>query len=153
MVSGDLENVIPILASGETATVVVKVRTVANGKYMNTVNVSCTENDAAVSANATVNVYTPDLKINKTANVTSVDVNGLVNFTIVVKNHGDSKATDLRISDVLDDAFRFVDAGGNYTVSGQTIVWTIDSLDAETTSAVWVVVKVLSKVHLKTLRM
>ena len=145
LVSGDLENVIPILASGETATVVVKVRTVANGKYMNTVNVSCTENDAAVSANATVNVYTPDLKINKTANVTSVDVNGLVNFTIVVKNHGDSKATDLRISDVLDDAFRFVDAGGNYTVSGQTIVWTIDSLDAETTSAVWVVVKVLSK--------
>ena len=144
LISGDLESVIPFLASGDSANVVVKVRTIAKGTYMNTVNVSCTENDTVVSANATVNVYTTDLKINKTANVTSVDVGGLVNFTIVVKNHGNSKATNLHISDVLDDAFKFVDASGTYTVDGQNIVWTIDSLDGEATSAVWVVVKVLS---------
>ena len=144
LISGDLESVIPFLASGDSANVVVKVRTIAKGTYMNTVNVSCTENDTVVSANATVNVYTTDLKINKTANVTSVDVGGLVNFTIVVKNHGNSKATNLHISEVLDDAFKFVDASGNYSVDGQNIVWTIDSLDGEATSAVWVVVKVLS---------
>lgn len=87
-----------------------------------------------------MNVYEPDLKIAKTANATSVLVNDLVNFTVVVRNHGDSFATNVRISGILPDEFEFVSAGGNYSRNGQTVVWTIDKLDAEQDFTVWIVV-------------
>ena len=145
LVDGDLDVVIPFLASGNSATVVVKVMTTANGTYTNRVNVTCSENDTVKSANASVHVYNTDLKINKTASVDSVAVNDLVNFTIVVKNHGKSNATNIHITDVLDGAFEFVDANGTYTRDGQTIVWTFDNVASEQTVTVWVSVKALTK--------
>ena len=131
LVDGDLETVIDYLASGNSCDVVIKVRTKTNGTYVNIVDVSCAENTTVKSANASVHVYNTDLKINKTTETNNVTVNDLVNFTIVVKNHGKSNATNVNITDVLDDAFEFVGANGTFTRDGQTIVWTIPSMVSE----------------------
>ena len=142
-ISGDLEMVIPFLASGNSANITVKAMTTANGTYMNHVNVSCAENGTVKSANASVHVYNTDLKIDKTADVSDVKVGDVVNFTITIKNHGRSNATGINISDVLDGAFEFVDANGTYAKSGSSIVWTLDKLASEDSYSVWIAVKAL----------
>ncbi|WP_296881330.1 DUF11 domain-containing protein, partial [uncultured Methanobrevibacter sp.] len=144
LVSGELVNVIDSLDSGKSVDVVITVRTKANGTHMNVVNVSCAENDTVVSANDSVHVYNTDLKINKTAAVTNVSVNDIVNFTIVVKNHGKSNATGIVITDVLDDAFEFVGANGTFTRDGQTIVWTVPRIASEGVYEVVVSVRALT---------
>ncbi|WP_295113878.1 CARDB domain-containing protein [uncultured Methanobrevibacter sp.] len=144
LISGDLETVIPVLESGKSATIVVKVKTIAKGSFMNAVNVTCDQNDTVKSANATVNVYMTDMKIIKTANVTSVDVNGLVNFTIVVKNHGTTAATNVHIIDDLGSGFEFVNASAGYTRNGQTVVWNAPSVASEGSYSVWIVARALT---------
>ena len=144
LVSGELEQVIPFLASGNSTSIVVKVRTTANGTYTNNVNVTCDQNDTVWTSNASVHVYNTDIKVNKTAEVSVVSVNDVVKFIIVVKNHGKSNATNVVINDVLDDAFEFVDANGTYARNGQTIVWTFDNIASEETATVWVSVKALT---------
>ena len=110
LVSGDLNTVIPFLASGNSTIITVVARTTAEGTYVNKVNVTCDENSTVKSANATVHVYVTDLKINKTVDRAEVLKNETVNFTIIIKNHGKAVATNVNITDVLDDAFEFVDA-------------------------------------------
>ena len=144
LISGNLTTTIPFLASGNSTKIIVKVQTTVNGTYMNHVNVTCDENDTVKSANASVHVYNTDLKINKTANASAVVLNDNLNYTIAVKNHGKSSATNIVITDALDSAFEFVDAGGNYTRDGQNVIWTIDKLASEETTTVWIVVKALS---------
>jgi uncharacterized repeat protein (TIGR01451 family) len=144
LVDGDLVTVIDFLASGNSTDVVIKVRTKTNGTHVNVVDVSCAENTTVKSANASVHVYNTDLKINKTTETNNVSVNDLVNFTIVVKNHGKSNATNVNITDVLDDAFEFVGANGTFTRDGQTIVWTVPSLASEGIYEVVVTVRALT---------
>ena len=139
-----LNHTIALLRGGESVSVTIKARTTATGAYTNVVSVYCRENSTRVSDNTTVNVYEPDLKINKTANVTEAHINGLVNFTIVVTNHGNDVATIVRISDVLPDGFEFVSAGGNYVRDGQNIVWIVDRLPAYQDYTVWIVAKALT---------
>ena len=139
-----LNHTIALLRGGESVSVTIKARTTATGAYTNVVSVYCRENSTRVSDNTTINVYEPDLKINKTANVTEAHINGLVNFTIVVTNHGNNVATIVRISDVLPDGFEFVSAGGNYVRDGQNIVWIVDSLPAYQDYTVWIVAKALT---------
>ena len=141
--SGDLEQVIPYLAGGKSTMISIKALAKASGTYLNRVNVYCQENDTVKSANVTVQVLNSDLRINKTTADTKVYVGNNVNFTIEINNHGRSNATNIQIVDILDSAFEFVDANGNYSRDGQRIVWTIDNL-AKESCTVWVVVKALS---------
>ena len=106
--------------------------------------VTCDQNNTVKSANASVYVYETDMKINKTANVSDVYVGDLVNFTISVKNHGKSNATNVHIIDELNSAFEFVDASAGYTRNGQTVTWNIPKLANETSYSVWIVVRVIT---------
>ena len=112
--------------------------------YMNRVTVKCDQNETVKSANASVHVYNTDLKINKTANVSNVSVNDLINFTISVKNHGRSNATNVHIIDELDGAFEFVDASAGYSLSGNVVSWNVPNVANETTYSVWIVVRALT---------
>ena len=141
LTSGSLEDVIPFIASGKSVNITIQARTTLKGNFDNKVTVSCAENDTVKSSNFTVHVYRTDLKINKTANVDIIPINGLVNFTIVVKNHGKSNATNVHITDTLVDAFEFVNATGNYTRNGREIVWNIGSLANETSYSVVITVR------------
>ena len=111
---------------------------------MNRVTVKCDQNETVKSANASVHVYNTDLKINKTANVSNVSVNDLINFTISVKNHGRSNATNVHIIDELDGAFEFVDASAGYSLSGNVVSWNVPNVANETTYSVWIVVRALT---------
>uniref|UniRef100_UPI0025D77702 DUF7507 domain-containing protein n=1 Tax=uncultured Methanobrevibacter sp. TaxID=253161 RepID=UPI0025D77702 len=139
-----LEHIFPHLNGGESVNVTIKARTTATGAYTNVASVYCSENTTRVSDNTTIYVYEPDLKIQKTVNVTKTFINGMVNFTIVATNHGNSFATHVRISDVLPDGFEFVSASGNYNKDGQNIVWIIDNLPAYHDYTVWIVAKALT---------
>ncbi|MBR6024597.1 MAG: DUF11 domain-containing protein [Methanobrevibacter sp.] len=143
LVDGNLNQVIDLLAPGESYTFAVKARTTMLGNFTNVVSTSCYENSTVLTDNATVRVFVTDIKINKTADVHSVLVNDLVNFTIVIRDHGGLRATDVRIYDTLDDAFEFVAAGGNYVKDGQKIVWNVGSLAPEETYTTWVQVRVI----------
>ena len=142
--TGDLNTTIDSLASGENCTIVIQAATTANGTYMNRVTVKCDQNDTIKSANASVYVYSTDLKINKTATVTNVSVNDVINFTITVKNHGMSNATNVHIIDELNSAFEFVNASAGYKLSGKTVTWNIPKLANETSYSVWIVVRVIT---------
>ena len=132
------------MESGNSTNITIQVRTTAKGTYMNYVNVTCDQNNTVKSANASVYVYETDMKINKTANVSDVYVGDLVNFTISVKNHGKSNATNVHIIDELNSAFEFVDASAGYTRNGQTVTWNVPKLANETSYSVWIVVRVIT---------
>ena len=119
LVSGELNTTIEFLASGKSVEIVV---------YMNRVTVKCDQNETVKSANASVHVYNTDLKINKAANVTNVSVNDLINFTISVKNHGMSNATNVHIIDELDSAFEFINASAGYKLSGNAVSWNVSNI-------------------------
>ncbi len=144
LIDGTFDYTIPFLASGDSFVFNITARTTTKGSFTNYVNATCAENDTVKSSNATVNVYVTDIKIEKTANVTEGLVNDLVNFTIVVRNHGNNPATKVNITDVLDNSFEFIDAGGNYNKNGQTIVWNLDKMASEETFTTWILVRVLN---------
>ena len=144
LIDGTFDYTIPFLANGDSFVFNITARTTTKGSFTNYVNATCAENDTVKSSNATVNVYVTDIKIEKTANVTDVMVNDLVNFTIVVRNHGNNPATKVYVSDVLDNSFEFIAAGGNYNKNGQTIIWNIDKLGSDETFTTWILVKVLN---------
>ena len=145
-IMGDLTRTIAFLESGKSTNFTIIFRATKGGNYTNTVNVTCKENQTVKSANSTVFVYDPDLKITKTANISDVPINGLLNFTIYVFNHGVSNATGINITDVLGDYFEFVSANGTYTynATSRTIVWNVGKLSNETGVTVWLVVKALT---------
>ncbi|KZX16937.1 bacterial Ig-like domain protein [Methanobrevibacter curvatus] len=69
------------------------------------------------------------MSIVKTVNVSGVVLNGaLVEYTINVTNHGPDTATNVNITDVLDNKLIFIGANGTYTRVGQTVNWTISSI-------------------------
>ena len=145
LVEGELEQVIPFLAAGESYNFTVKARTTDIGNYTNVVSVYCNENTTEVMDNATIPVYNPDLKIIKSTNVSSIIVGGLVNFTIVVTNHGIIDATGVVISDILDTtAFSVVASSEKYATDGNNLVWTVDRLTRNESYTVWIVVKTLT---------
>ncbi|MBQ9027036.1 MAG: DUF11 domain-containing protein, partial [Methanobrevibacter sp.] len=139
-----LEHVFPHLEGGKSVDVTIKAIATEKCTFTNVASAYCSENTTKVSDNATINVYVADLKIHKSVNVTEVLVNDLVNFTIVVRDHGNNATTNVRISDVLPDGFEFVSAGGNYVRDGQNVVWTVDRLAAEQDYAVWIVARALT---------
>ncbi|AMD17473.1 hypothetical protein TL18_05235 [Methanobrevibacter sp. YE315] len=65
-------------------------------------------------AGDTVEVVPPILKIKKTANVTVVGNNTLVEFTIIVNNTSIVDATDVGVKDGLPSVFEFVNATEGY---------------------------------------
>ena len=118
LVSGNLTTIIPVLESGKSDVITIVVKTNKTGTFVNSVEVTCDQNDTVKTSNVSVSSYETDLKINKIANATDVVVNGLVNFTISVKNHGTANATGVHIIDELDSVFEFVDASAGYKLLG-----------------------------------
>ncbi len=136
------------LNNGSSVSVWVIAKALSNGFLPNTAHVNSTENPNGTS-NKTVAVIYPAVNITlvKKSNVTIDDnasVGDLVNFTITITNHGPSDATNVNITDVLIDAFEYIDSEGSYDNSTRTIIWNIGNLDNGSSVSVWVVVRALS---------
>ena len=133
------------LANQSSTSVWVVVRLLNNGTFTNVALVNSTENKTGSfnETNITVNSKV-NLTLIKSANVTNASVGDLVNFTITVTNRGPSNATNIQVFDELNSAFRFVNAGGNYTRQSQKVIWNISRLNNGSSVSVWVVVRLLT---------
>ena len=136
------EYTIPFLANGTSEDITFKAKVLKLGNLTNKVNVTCDQNNTVKSANATIHVYTVDLRINKTANVSDVPVNGLINFTITVKNHSvDQNATNIVITDVINtDVFEIMASNGTIRDS-KVLNETVGKLIPNQTYSIWIVVR------------
>ena len=124
----------------------ITVKTTGLGDFTNNATVTSKENDTTVKDNETVHVVPTKLTVVKTANVSSVSFGDLVEFTMTVTNNGLIKATDIKVTDVLDSAFEVQTIGNESYVTysdAERIVWNIPSLDAGNSTTVSVVVKVM----------
>ena len=141
-VSGKNQTIISFLASGASEKIYLITTVKSIGNWTNRVNVTCDQNKTIKSANATVHVYNVDLRINKTANVTSVPVNGLINFTITVKNHSnDHNATSVNVTDLINtEIFDIISTNGSLR-NGNLIMWSESKLLPNQTFSIWVVVR------------
>ena len=140
------------LANGSSATLTIRVKVIGNGTIVNVVNVTSGENDTNKSNNnassdnitALPNVV---LYINKTVNVTEVNVGDYVKYQIIVANYGLSNATDVYVMDKLDNLLEFIsfDASrGDITYDSLTGRVTISRLAVDETVELTIVAKVIS---------
>ena len=77
-------------------------RSNATGKWTNVVTAVCNENATIISANDTVEVAPVNITVVKEVSAKTMDVLGLVNFTITITNNGKVNATDVSIADIMD---------------------------------------------------
>ena len=103
------------LAKGQVAYLIILANVTSVGNITNVVNLTSTENDTNKSNNnASIPNITVepivDLRINKTVNVTStdLDVTDVIKFTVTVVNEGPCNATNVYVREVLDSALRLV---------------------------------------------
>ena len=103
------------LAKGQVAYLTILANVTSVGNITNVVNVTSTENDTNKSNNnASIPNITAkpivDLRINKTVNVSStdLDVTDVIKFTVTVFNDGPCNATNVFVREILDPALRLV---------------------------------------------
>ena len=130
------------MANNTSREVWVTVRVNAAGTFTNTAAVNSTEN---TTSNGTTIVVKPITKlvIVKSSNASdNVYVNDLVKFTMTITNSGPSTATNVRVSDVLDSSFEYVDSNGVHNPATNGVSWNVGTLRNAGTATVWVTVKV-----------
>ncbi|PUZ26065.1 hypothetical protein DCC81_17645 [Chitinophaga parva] len=122
---------IATLASGATAQLQISTRVNAGGNYTNTATIAGTELDTVStdnSASVTVTAHpVASVRVTKTVDNATPDVNTSVTFTITAKNDGPSNATNVKVSDALPTGYTQTSATASTgTFTGG--VWTIGSL-------------------------
>jgi uncharacterized repeat protein (TIGR01451 family) len=101
------------------------------GTYTVSVRDGSVSRDCTVIVNPVIQTQSADLSLTKIANPTTLLVNNLVVFTIVVSNDGPNTATGVSVSDVLPSTLTFnsaVATQGNYNSSDG--VWTIGAINS-----------------------
>ena len=101
--------VMDILRPNESVNLTIVAKVIANGTIANVANVTCHENKSNnndSSDNVTAHPVV-DLRINKTVDVTDVNVTDYITYTIDIVNKGPSNATDVVVWDKLDDLLEF----------------------------------------------
>ena len=108
---------IPLIEAGKSFLFNITLKATTNGTLTNYVNVTCSENDTVVKANASVNV-TPvvNLTVKKIVDYDDALVRDIVTFTIIVTNNGPSNATNIKIKDVLPAGMTKVDGELEVTI-------------------------------------
>ena len=131
--------------AGETVQVYVKVTALTNGTFNNTASGYSDENQTITEGTVSVTIL-PDVKLDIVKVVFSSDeiaVGDNFAFIVIITNNGLSNATNVVVSDVLDDAFGYVESDGDWDANSRLVVWTIDRIDAGKRSFVYVIVSAL----------
>ena len=135
---------IDFLEVGEVYTINIKTRVNKTGEITNNANVTAKEYDYNLTNNhdnSTVKVNPAcDLAVEKTCNVSSVNLTSLVQWTIKVTNNGPDVATGVVVRDVLPESLIWVSDSGNYDHnSGE---WIIGTLNKGTSAILKIITKV-----------
>ena len=141
---------IPELEVNVPVSLVLTVQVIANGTIENVVSVTANENDT----NKSNNNYTSenvtalpvvDLKVNKTVNVTLVNVTDFVKYTITVRNNGPSNATGVKVTDKLNSNLEFDSFDSSrmgITYDSKSGIAAIGNLNVNETVVLYIVAKV-----------
>ena len=134
------------LAPGQSETLILVVKINAAGTIVNSVGVNCSENKTPVTNKSDDVDANPNsgLSITKKANVTSVIVGDLVEYTITVKNNGLSDVTGVKVWDILPVSVTYKGGADAYDVNMRNATWTIDSIAASQSFTVTLIVNVTS---------
>ena len=132
------------LAVGERLSYDIITRVGATGTFTNMANITGNEYDYDLSnnqANASVLINNAaDLEVRKSVNNSNPRYNDLVDWTIIVKNNGPNRATDINVVDLLPQSLIYVSSTGNYNVN--THKWYIASLDVDRSAMFHIVTRV-----------
>jgi len=121
------------ISAGESATMTITARVNAPGEYTNTAEIKGNEKDNQLFNNTSSvtpeNVPVSDLSVVKTASSLTPEIGSKVTFSIAVTNDGPSLAAGVKVTDVLQSGFTFVNASGSTgTYDSSTGIWTIGNV-------------------------
>ena len=116
------------------------------GLLTNNANVSGDEYDHNKSNNrdnSSINVPpSTDLEITKIVDIENPLYNSNVKWIVIVKNNGPDRATDVKVNEILSDAFELIrsDASKGYYING---IWTIGDLNVGETVSLELITKII----------
>ena len=140
--------VIDKLENGTSTTVWVQVKLLTNGTFTNIAVVNSTENTTNVPSNETNITVAPkaNITIMKYADIAegvNVSVGDAVKFIIVVKNNGPSNATNVIVTDNLNEAFGFKSSNITCERDGQKVIWKFDRINVNETVTIELIVNAI----------
>ncbi|MEP4485577.1 MAG: hypothetical protein ABJ013_08115 [Halioglobus sp.] len=84
----------------------------------------------------------PVLDLDKSADKSVANPGELITYTLEVANNGDENAVNATLEDTIPNNTTFESATGNYTLTGNKVIWSVASLPAGLSGAVTLVVRV-----------
>lgn len=110
----------------------------------NCVNVTSDEHPEGNTSNTTIHVNIADLEIIKIVNNATPNYGDEITYTITVRNNGPDNSTNIKVSEVLADNFKFISANaskGYYDLTNG--VWAVGNLTNNETAKLVITVKII----------
>ena len=110
----------------------------------NCVNVTSDEHPEGNTSNTTIHVNIADLEIIKIVNNATPNYGYEITYTITVRNNGPDNSTNIKVSEVLADNFKFISANaskGYYDLTNG--VWAVGNLTNNETAKLVITVKIV----------
>jgi len=110
----------------------------------NCVNVTSDEHPEGNTSNTTIHVNIADLEIIKIVNNATPNYGDEITYTITVRNNGPDNSTNIKVSEVLADNFKFISANaskGYYDLTNG--VWAVGNLTNNETVKLVITVKIV----------
>ena len=110
----------------------------------NCVNVTSDEHPEGNTSNTTIHVNIADLEIIKIVNNATSNYGDEITYTITVRNNGPDNSTNIKVSEVLADNFKFISANaskGYYDLTNG--VWAVGNLTNNETAKLVITVKIV----------
>ena len=110
----------------------------------NCVNVTSDEHPEGNTSNTTIHVNIADLEIIKIVNNATPNYGDEITYTITVRNNGPDNSTNIKVSEVLADNFKFISANaskGYYNLTNG--VWAVGNLTNNETAKLVITVKII----------
>lgn len=148
---GNLTNYTQIISLGNMHTgskIVVDIYAAILGTtgqdIFNCVNVTSDEHPEGNTSNTTIHVNIADLEIIKIVNNATPNYGDEITYTITVRNNGPDNSTNIKVSEVLADNFKFISANaskGYYDLTNG--VWAVGNLTNNETAKLVITVKIV----------
>ena len=110
----------------------------------NCVNVTSDEHPEGNTSNTTIHVNIADLEIIKIVNNATPNYGDEITYTITVRNNGPDNSTNIKVSEVLADNFKFISVNttkGYYNLTNG--VWAVGNLTNNETAKLVITVKIV----------
>ena len=148
---GNLTNYTQIISLGNMHTgskIVVDIYAAILGTtgqdIFNCVNVTSDEHPEGNTSNTTIHVNIADLEIIKIVNNATPNYGDEITYTITVRNNGPDNSTNVKVSEVLADNFKFISANvskGYYNLTNG--IWAVGNLTNNETAKLVITVKII----------